>query len=303
MSVPLPTSPRMRLTELGVEALSDVELLTVLAKTGKAGMPASHHAAAILERAGGLAELVFGGESPPEVAVALELAKRATEQQLRQRDVFGSPGAVKNCLQLHLARKTSEEFAVLFLDAQNRLIQMRTMFTGTLTRTSVYPREIRCGCPGRGRGCGDPRAQPSKWNRAPSRADEALTQTQSGPRVVRRPRPGARDCGSGIRTIDGRERSPVKEGGAATSFFCAQTKHVRCRAEQCVEAGDQQHVGVRRGTASLTRNKSATSDRHLRSQYCCLLLRRMASSPRPRRAPPDVRFRPLADIPAESGPA
>jgi DNA repair protein RadC len=36
--------------------------------------------------------------------------------------VFGSPDAVKNHLQLHLARKPQEEFAVMFLDAQNRLI-------------------------------------------------------------------------------------------------------------------------------------------------------------------------------------
>lgn len=177
MSVPLPTSSRMRLTELGVEALSDVELLTVLVKTGKAGMPASHNAAAILERAGGLAELVFGGESPPEVAVALELAKRATEQQLRQREVFGSPDAVKNYLQLHLARKPREEFAVLFLDARNRLIQMQTMFTGTLTQTSVYPREIVAAALDVGAAAVILAHNHPSGTVQPSRADEALTQT------------------------------------------------------------------------------------------------------------------------------
>lgn len=52
--------------------------------------------------------------------------------------MFGSPDAVKNFLQLHLARQPYEVFAVLFLDAQNRLISMEEMFRGTLTQTSVY---------------------------------------------------------------------------------------------------------------------------------------------------------------------
>lgn len=177
MSVPLPPSPRTRLAELGVSALSDAELLAVLLKTGTAGKPASHLAAAILDQAGGLAELMFGGESPPEVAVALELAKRVTAQQLRQREVFGSPDAVKTYLQLHLARRSCEEFAVLFLDAQNRLLEMQVMFRGTLTQTSVYPREIVSEALARGAAAVVLAHNHPSGTVQPSRADEALTQT------------------------------------------------------------------------------------------------------------------------------
>ncbi len=56
--------------------------------------------------------------------------------------MFDSPNAVKHYLQLHLATKGHEVFAVLFLDAQNRLLAMEELFRGTLTQTSVYPREV-----------------------------------------------------------------------------------------------------------------------------------------------------------------
>jgi DNA repair protein RadC len=56
--------------------------------------------------------------------------------------VFDSPAKVKNFVQLQLAQRGFEVFAVLFLDAQNRLLKFEEMFRGTLTQTSVYPREV-----------------------------------------------------------------------------------------------------------------------------------------------------------------
>ena len=77
-----------------------------------------------------------------ELAAVLEIARRAMAEQLREREAFGSPEDVKHYLQLHLAHKAHEVFAVLFLDSQNRLLQMKELFRGTLTQTSVYPREV-----------------------------------------------------------------------------------------------------------------------------------------------------------------
>jgi len=56
--------------------------------------------------------------------------------------VFSSPDDVKAYCQLNLGTLEYEVFGVLFLDAQNRLIEYRAMFRGTLTQTSVYPREV-----------------------------------------------------------------------------------------------------------------------------------------------------------------
>jgi DNA repair protein RadC len=57
-------------------------------------------------------------------------------------EVLGSPGQVRAFLMLHLAELEHEAFMVLFLDAHNRLIEARELFRGTLTQTSVYPREV-----------------------------------------------------------------------------------------------------------------------------------------------------------------
>ncbi|MFA6904163.1 MAG: DNA repair protein RadC [Gallionellaceae bacterium] len=55
---------------------------------------------------------------------------------------FNTPAEVRKYLTLKLAREESEQFVVMFLDAQHRLIESETMFYGTLYQTSVYPREV-----------------------------------------------------------------------------------------------------------------------------------------------------------------
>ena len=107
----------------------------------------------------------------------LEIARRALAQQLRERQAFASPESVKHYLQLQLARKPHEEFAVLFLDAQNRLIEMQLMFRGTLTQTSVYPREIVTEALRLGAAAAILAHNHPSGTVHPSRADEALTQT------------------------------------------------------------------------------------------------------------------------------
>lgn len=56
--------------------------------------------------------------------------------------IFTTPDAVKQYLCLRLGDLPHESFGVLFLDCQSRLIAYETMFRGTLTQTSVYPREV-----------------------------------------------------------------------------------------------------------------------------------------------------------------
>ena len=112
-----------------------------------------------------------------ELLAVLELARRAMAQQLKAREVFGSPDAVKHYLQLHLARQPHEVFAVMFLDAQNRLVEMEVMFRGTLTQTSVYPREIVLRALQLGAAAVVLAHNHPSGTVQPSRADEALTHT------------------------------------------------------------------------------------------------------------------------------
>lgn len=73
---------------------------------------------------------------------ARELVRRWLGEQLKAREAFASPGAVKQYLQLAFAGQPYESFVTLYLDAQHRHIEAEESFRGTLTQTSVYPREI-----------------------------------------------------------------------------------------------------------------------------------------------------------------
>ena len=75
-------------------------------------------------------------------APIVEEALRLLACEVRQTDVLASPGAVRDYLQLRLAERPHEVFAVVFLDSQNGFIATEEIFRGTLTQTSVYPREV-----------------------------------------------------------------------------------------------------------------------------------------------------------------
>jgi DNA repair protein RadC len=91
--------------------------------------------------------------------------------------LFDSPHAVRDYLRLHLGAENTEVFAVLYLDAQNRALAFETPFNGTLTQTSVYPREIvRAAIQHNAAAVVLAHNHPGGAAR-PSRADEELTRT------------------------------------------------------------------------------------------------------------------------------
>jgi DNA repair protein RadC len=92
-------------------------------------------------------------------------------------DVFDSPDAVTQYLRLHLAAEPCEHFAVLYLDSQNRGIAFERHFTGTLTQTSVYPREIALAAMRHQAAAVVLAHNHPSGSVKPSRADEAVTQT------------------------------------------------------------------------------------------------------------------------------
>jgi DNA repair protein RadC len=78
---------------------------------------------------------------------------------------------------LHLAAKPHGVFAVLFLDSQNKLLAMEELFRGTLSQTSVYPREVVMRALHYGAGAVVLAHNHPSGSVQASRADEALTQT------------------------------------------------------------------------------------------------------------------------------
>jgi DNA repair protein RadC len=69
-------------------------------------------------------------------------ARRVLSQRVRRGTTMSSPATVKDHLRMQLGMLEHEVFCVLFLDAQHRVIELRQMFRGTVSQTSVYPREI-----------------------------------------------------------------------------------------------------------------------------------------------------------------
>ena len=143
--------PRERLLAYGAAALSDAELLAVILRTGIPGKSAVELGRELLERFKGVAG-IFGGDltdvkglgpaKRAQFAAAIELARRSLKDDMRSADALTSPGAVRDYLRLAISGREHEVFVCLWLDAQHRVISFDEMFRGTLTQTSVYPREI-----------------------------------------------------------------------------------------------------------------------------------------------------------------
>ncbi len=81
-------------------------------------------------------------ELPTLCAVARELVKRWLQEQLREPAIFNTPATVKDYLRLHFAGYERESFAVMYFDAQLRLIDVEEIFHGTLRQIAIYPREV-----------------------------------------------------------------------------------------------------------------------------------------------------------------
>jgi len=77
-----------------------------------------------------------------KLSVARELLLRDLAARMQAKPVMHSPKAVREWLKLHCAEVEHEVFIVLYLDVCNRLIEAEEIFRGTLTHTSVYPREV-----------------------------------------------------------------------------------------------------------------------------------------------------------------
>ena len=188
--LPLEMRPREKLVARGASALGDVELLALLLRTGLPGKNVLQLAQEVLDRFRGLAGLLsaslddlktvkgLGGTAKrAELSAVLELARRAMAERLKEREVFESPDAVGLYLQMQMGARPHEVFAVMFLDVQHRLIAFEELFRGTLTHTSVYPREVVMRALQHHASAVVLAHNHPSGGVEPSRADELLTQT------------------------------------------------------------------------------------------------------------------------------
>ena len=146
--------PREKLLLKGAAALSDAELLAIFLRTGVVGKSAVDLARELLQRFGDLTHLFaadqhsfcelhgMGQAKYVQLQAVLEMSRRALQERMRRGDALNSPATVREYLQLLLSAREQEVFVVLFLDTQHRVISSEELFHGTLSQTSVYPREV-----------------------------------------------------------------------------------------------------------------------------------------------------------------
>ncbi len=146
--------PREKLLQRGASSLSDAELLAIFLRTGVTGKSAVDLARELITRFGGLTQLFAASEQAfcdvhgmgqakfVQLQAVLEMARRALQEEMRSGDALNSPRAVREYLRLLLQARQQEVFIAIFLDAQHRVIASEELFQGTLTQTSVYPREV-----------------------------------------------------------------------------------------------------------------------------------------------------------------
>lgn len=152
--IPAALRPREKLLAQGPGFLADAELLALLLRTGFKGMGVLQLSEHLLHELGGMGGLLqasgeqlrrikgLGPAKRAELMAVVEMARRGMSAQLRESPVFNAPQVVKDFLQLQMGHLPHEVFCILFLDSQHRLLASEELFRGTLTQTSVYPREV-----------------------------------------------------------------------------------------------------------------------------------------------------------------
>ena len=143
--------PRERLLARGAQALSDAELVAILLRTGIRNKTAVDLASELLAKFGGVGRMLeadlrgikgLGPAKTAQFAAAFEILRRSLDEKLKERGALTSPGAVRDYLRFTLGRREHEVFVCIWLDAQHKVISFEELFEGTLSQTSVYPREV-----------------------------------------------------------------------------------------------------------------------------------------------------------------
>ena len=146
--------PRERLRDLGAEQLSNQELLSILLRTGTKTRPVLEVAHDILKHIDTLADFQhlslqelqkikgIGYVKSIEIKAMIELAKRISKAEYVQKERIMSSERLARKMMLELSDQKQEHLVAIYLDTQNRIIEQRTIFIGSVRRSIAEPREI-----------------------------------------------------------------------------------------------------------------------------------------------------------------
>lgn len=148
----LRASTQVRLAQQGPQALSDIELLSLLLHAGS-GTSTHELGLNLLTHFGSLRALF---QANPEATrsrgltfgnfatlqAALELARRHYQELMKVGSVLSDPRTTGEFLRMRMRDLPYEVFAALYLDNRRRVLHFQELFRGTIDGASVYPREV-----------------------------------------------------------------------------------------------------------------------------------------------------------------
>lgn len=146
--------PRERLLERGAEALSNAELLAILLRTGVSGMMVTDLARDLLREYAGLAGLAraspqelaqrhgLGPAKAAQLKAALEIGRRLLREETAAREPVRSPEDLVRLVEPEMSVLEQEQLRVFLLDTKNRVIAIRTLYTGSLNQSTVRVAEV-----------------------------------------------------------------------------------------------------------------------------------------------------------------
>lgn len=146
------TSARTRLLKLGTHALSDVELLSLILRSGKR-LSAHDLGADLLTAYGSLRALLVADQHRARMhglttvnyaalQAALEIARRHYQELMMTGPALKAPQITREFFHMRMRDLPYEVFAVLYLDKHDRVIQFKELFRGTIDSASVHVREV-----------------------------------------------------------------------------------------------------------------------------------------------------------------
>ncbi|MBI4845602.1 MAG: DNA repair protein RadC [Candidatus Omnitrophica bacterium] len=146
--------PREKLLRNGEHTLSNAELLAILIRTGINGQSAVDISRKILSKFKAFRQMShtdmrswrefkgLGLAKIAQIKAALEIARRMGEETLDKKTKISSAKEVVSLLLPRMRDLKKEVFKIIFLDSQNRVIDITEQGTGTVNQASFYSREI-----------------------------------------------------------------------------------------------------------------------------------------------------------------
>ena len=146
--------PRERLISLGVENLSNEELISILLKCGTKNYSSKELASLILKKAECIENLKdlkintlskikgIGAVKSCQLLAAIELGRRVYYVKNKNSIQINSTSIVYETFKSEFDNSMQEKFCALYLDTKKKIISFKTIFKGTLDNSIVHPREV-----------------------------------------------------------------------------------------------------------------------------------------------------------------